>query len=102
MPVETKAECRVVRPGGTYDGKQGFSAFEGIARESVGASGMCLPLIYTLSLHHATVPVQSSLEEFTSPVSGRLFLYLYIVPVMAYSDAEAQTKTTSVLRDAGL
>ena len=45
MAVETKAECRVVRPGGTYDGKQGFSYFEGIARESVGASGICMHLL---------------------------------------------------------
>ena len=40
MAMETKAECRVVRPGGTYDGKQGFSYFEGIARETVGSYGM--------------------------------------------------------------
>ncbi len=45
MAVETKAECRVVRPGSTYDGKQGFSYFEGIARESVGASGICMHLL---------------------------------------------------------
>ena len=37
--------CRVVRPGGTYDGKQGFSYFEGIARESVGSSGICMHLL---------------------------------------------------------
>ncbi|MFT4162523.1 cupin domain-containing protein [Shinella sp.] len=45
MAVETTAECRVVRPGGTYDGKQGFSYFEGIARETVGASGICMHLL---------------------------------------------------------
>lgn len=45
MAEERKAECRVVRPGGTYDGKQGFSYFEGIARESVGASGICMHLL---------------------------------------------------------
>ena len=37
--------CRVVRPGGTYDGKQGFSYFEGIARETVGSSGICMHLL---------------------------------------------------------
>ena len=45
MAVETTAECRVVRPGGTYDGKQGVSYFEGIARETVGASGICMHLL---------------------------------------------------------
>ena len=39
MAVEKKAECRVVRPGGTYDGKQGFSYFEGIARERIAYVG---------------------------------------------------------------
>ena len=43
--METKAGCRVVRPGSTYDGKQGFSSFEGIARESVGATGICMHLL---------------------------------------------------------
>ena len=37
--------CRVVRPGGTYDGKQGFSYFEGIARETVGSSSICMHLL---------------------------------------------------------
>ena len=37
--------CRVVRPGATYDGKQGFSYFEGIARETVGSSGICMHLL---------------------------------------------------------
>jgi uncharacterized RmlC-like cupin family protein len=45
MAVERKAQCRVVRPGGTYDGKQGFSYFEGIARETVGANGICMHLL---------------------------------------------------------
>lgn len=40
-----KAICRVIRPGGTYDGKQGFSYFEGIARETVGSTGICMHLL---------------------------------------------------------
>ena len=45
MATNGAAECCVVRPGSTYDGKQGFSYFEGIARESVGASGICMHLL---------------------------------------------------------
>ncbi|UPA23726.1 cupin domain-containing protein [Shinella oryzae] len=45
MTLEGKAACHVVRPGSTYDGKQGFSYFEGIARESVGATGICMHLL---------------------------------------------------------
>ncbi|MDO9414997.1 cupin domain-containing protein [Pararhizobium sp.] len=45
MPQSSKPTCRIVRPGGTYDGKQGFSYFEGIAAETVGASGICMHLL---------------------------------------------------------
>jgi uncharacterized RmlC-like cupin family protein len=37
--------CRIVRPGGTYAGKQGFSYFEGIATETVGSRGICMHLL---------------------------------------------------------
>jgi uncharacterized RmlC-like cupin family protein len=38
-------ECRKLRPEGTYAGKQGFSYFEGIARETVGADAICMHLL---------------------------------------------------------
>ena len=38
-------ECRKLRPGATYDGKQGFSYFEGISAEAVGAKGICMHLL---------------------------------------------------------
>lgn len=38
-------DCQKLRPGGTYDGKQGFSYFEGIARETTGAQGICMHLL---------------------------------------------------------
>ena len=37
--------CRLIRPGSTYRGKQGFSYFEGIAAETVGSSGICMHLL---------------------------------------------------------
>ncbi len=37
--------CKIIRPGSTYDGKQGFSYFEGIAAETVGATGICMHLL---------------------------------------------------------
>lgn len=45
MSQATKPTCRIVKPGGTYDGKQGFSYFEGIAAETVGSSGICMHLL---------------------------------------------------------
>lgn len=37
--------CRIVRPGQTYDGKQGLSYFEGISAEAVGSTGICMHLL---------------------------------------------------------
>jgi len=39
--------CQKLRPSAThvYSGKQGFSYFEGISRESVGAQGICMHLL---------------------------------------------------------
>ncbi|MFD1328783.1 cupin domain-containing protein [Mycoplana ramosa] len=45
MDRREKATCRVIRPGGAYDGKQGLSYFEGIARETVGSTGICMHLL---------------------------------------------------------
>lgn len=48
MDTETteRPTCRLVRPGdSTYAGKQGLNYFEGISRESVGASGICMHLL---------------------------------------------------------
>jgi uncharacterized RmlC-like cupin family protein len=37
--------CRVIRPSGTYDGKQGLAYFEGVARETVGSTALCMHLL---------------------------------------------------------
>jgi uncharacterized RmlC-like cupin family protein len=37
--------CILVRQSGTYEGKQGFSYFEGISAQSVGAKGICMHLL---------------------------------------------------------
>ena len=42
---EAAATCRLIRPGGTYHGKQGFDYFEGIAKETVGSTGLCMHLL---------------------------------------------------------
>ena len=45
MDETSKPTCRIVRPGPTYDGKQGLRYFEGIAAETVGATGICMHLL---------------------------------------------------------
>ena len=45
MPDDARPTCRVVRPGETYAGKQGFDYTAGISAESVGARGLCMHLL---------------------------------------------------------
>jgi uncharacterized RmlC-like cupin family protein len=45
MSTSVKPTCQIIRPGHTYEGKQGFSYFEGIAAESVGSVGVCMHLL---------------------------------------------------------
>jgi len=37
--------CTVVRGSHSYEGKQGFSYFEGISAQSAGATGLCMHLL---------------------------------------------------------
>ncbi|MCE7028970.1 cupin domain-containing protein [Jiella avicenniae] len=43
--IPSDAECRLIRPASTYDGKQGFSYVAGIAKETVGSTGICMHLL---------------------------------------------------------
>jgi uncharacterized RmlC-like cupin family protein len=45
MTVSTKPTCHLVRPDSTYDGKQGLRYFEGISKEKVGSSGICMHIL---------------------------------------------------------
>jgi uncharacterized RmlC-like cupin family protein len=45
MGTASKPTCRIVKPGASYDGKQGLSYFEGISAESVGSKGICMHIL---------------------------------------------------------
>jgi uncharacterized RmlC-like cupin family protein len=45
MDTASKPTCRIVKPGASYDGKQGLSYFEGISAESVGSKGICMHIL---------------------------------------------------------
>jgi uncharacterized RmlC-like cupin family protein len=45
MTVSAKPTCHLIRPGNTYDGKQGLRYFEGISTETVGSSGICMHIL---------------------------------------------------------
>ena len=40
-----KLTCEVIRPGNTFDGKQGFSYFAGISAETTGSTGICMHML---------------------------------------------------------
>ena len=45
MSESAAKTCRLVKPNATYEGKQGFRYFEGIAAETVGSTGICMHLL---------------------------------------------------------
>lgn len=45
MSATIERTCRVIRPGGSYLGKQGFTYVEGISAESVGSTGLSMVLL---------------------------------------------------------
>lgn len=45
MSDQMPDHCQKLRPSGTYDGKQGFSYFEGIARETTGSQAICMHIL---------------------------------------------------------
>ncbi len=49
MTKSNNAECRLITPEGrnnnTYSGKQGFDYFEGIAKQTVNSSAICMHLL---------------------------------------------------------
>ena len=45
MPESPAKTCQLVRPSGTYRGKQDFRYVEGISAESVGSGGICMHLL---------------------------------------------------------
>jgi uncharacterized RmlC-like cupin family protein len=45
MAVQSKSECRLLRPAATFDGKQGLRYQEGISAETVGAQGICMHIL---------------------------------------------------------
>jgi len=45
MHATASKTCKLIKPSGTYDGKQGFRYFEGISAESAGSTGLCMHLL---------------------------------------------------------
>lgn len=70
MSDPSEQTCRIVRPGETYEGKQGFTYCAGISRESVGASGLCLHLLTIPPGQRARAHLHSAHETAIYALSG--------------------------------
>ena len=45
MATQSKLNCKVIRQGQTYEGKQGLTYFRGVAAENTGAQGICMHML---------------------------------------------------------
>ena len=70
MNDSSKPTCRIVRPGHTYAGKQGFNYFEGIAAETVGSTGICMHLLTIPPGGRAKAHLHSAHETAIYMLSG--------------------------------
>lgn len=69
------ADCVKLRPGKTYAGKQGFSYFEGIAKETVGAQGVCMHLLTVPPGGRAKAHKHETHETAIYVISGSAKMY---------------------------
>lgn len=68
--MSNQAQCRLIRSGETYDGKQGFSYLEGISAQSVGAQGLCMHLLTIPPGGRAKAHLRSAHETAIYVLSG--------------------------------
>ncbi|GGL80458.1 cupin domain-containing protein [Wenxinia marina] len=68
-------DCRKIRPDSAYDGKQGFSYFAGIARETVGAQGICMHLLTIPPGGRAKAHKHATHETAIYVLEGRARMY---------------------------
>ena len=109
--------CQLVRPTTTYEGKQGFSYFEGIAAQNVGSLGVCMHLLIIppggrakahLHEHHETaIYVISGISEMVygenlaqhMVIKAGEFLYIPAgVPHLPYNPSESEPCTAVIAR----
>ena len=73
--MSEKPTCTVVRPGGSYDGKQGFSYVEGISAERTGSQGICMHLLTLPPGARAKAHMHESHETAIYIISGESEMY---------------------------
>ena len=72
MHAPSPKTCKLIRPGATYAGKQGFDYFEGLSAESVGAEGICMHLLTIPPGKRAKAHMHQSHETAIYTLSGEV------------------------------
>ena len=75
MSQDMPKDCRKLRLETTYDGKQGFSYFEGIARETTGSVGICMHMLRIPPGGRAKAHMHESHETAIYVIEGRAIMY---------------------------
>lgn len=70
MHDDERPTCRVLKAGGTYEGKQGFRYTAGVSAETVGAEGICLMLLTIQPGDRARAHLHESHETAIYILSG--------------------------------
>ena len=68
-------ECRKLRPGHAYEGKQGFSYFEGVAKETVGSEAICMHIVRIPPGGRAKAHKHATHETAVYVISGATEMY---------------------------
>jgi uncharacterized RmlC-like cupin family protein len=79
MTQTSGSTCHVIRkgegPDQTYDGKQGFSYFEGISAQSVGSVGICMHMLVIPPGKRAKAHMHEAHETAIYILSGEAITY---------------------------
>ena len=67
----TTASCALIRPGETYQGKQGLEYFAGVSAERVGAKAICMHLLEIPPGGRAKAHLHENHETAIYVLSGR-------------------------------
>jgi len=109
--------CRIIRPGGTYSGAQGFDYFEGISAQTTGAHGICMHLLeippggaakpHLHEEHETAIYMLSGVtrmkygEGFADELEVKAGEFLYIpagMPHLPYNPSETEPATALLAR----
>ena len=75
MSTPMPTTCQKLRLDETYEGKQGFSYFQGIARETTGSQGICMHILRIPPGGRAKAHLHESHETAIYVMEGNAVMY---------------------------